>query len=205
MAPTPNKTEKATASDSVMTPPNIAQLIVDHFKPVGRILEPAKGTGNFLNALPPLTEWCEITEERDFFEYEERVDWIITNPPYSIYDRFLEHCFEVADNVVLLVPVQKAFKSMKNQRLVDSYGGLKEVYIIGGGVRADSPSVSSPAVSTTNVAIPDLYTGYLHNQAACDTIELLAISNKHVWQVFSKRHWLLNQLKGLRNQSTKSM
>lgn len=130
--PAPNRTKKATASDTVMTPPHIAKLVVEHFKPSGSILEPAKGTGNFL-ALMPGADWCEITDGKDFFEYDKKVDWILTNPPYSIYDKFLEKCFEVADNVVLLVPVQKAFKSMKNQRLVDSYGGLKEVFIIGGG------------------------------------------------------------------------
>lgn len=128
----PNRTGRATASDSVMTPSHIAAMVVEHFNPTGKILEPARGTGNFFNILPN-ADWCEITEGKDFFEYKNRVDWIITNPPYSIYDKFLEHCFEVADNVVLLVPLQKAFKSMKNQKLVDSYGGLKEVFIIGGG------------------------------------------------------------------------
>lgn len=127
-----NRSGKATASDSVMTPPHIARLVVEHFKPSGAILEPCKGTGNFLAELPG-ADWCEITEGRDFFNYKGKVDYIITNPPYSIYDSFLEKCFEVADNVILLVPIQKAFKSMKNQRLVDEYGGLKEIFIIGGG------------------------------------------------------------------------
>jgi len=126
-----NKTGKATATDTVMTPIHIAEKIVKHFNPTGKLLEPARGTGNFHNLMQG--EWCEITEGRDFFDYKEKVDWIITNPPYSIYDQFLEHCFEVADNVVLLVPIQKAFKSLKNQRLVDSYGGLKEIVILGSG------------------------------------------------------------------------
>jgi hypothetical protein len=67
------------------------------------------------------------------------VDWIVTNPPYSIYDQFLEHCFELADDVVLLVPIAKAFKSMRIQRLVDSYGGLKEIYLIGAGSKCGFP------------------------------------------------------------------
>ena len=129
----PNKTGRATATDSVMTPPHIARLVVGHFKPKGKVLEPARGSGNFYRLFPKGREWCEITEGKDFFAHKKKVDWIITNPPYSIYDKFLEHCFEVADNVVLLVPLQKAFKSMSNQRLVNSYGGLKEVVVIGGG------------------------------------------------------------------------
>lgn len=134
MKPTkPNRTGNATAADTVMTPLPIAQLIVEHFKPTGSILEPAKGTGNFMKALPKGTQWCEITEGRDFFTFTGTVDWILTNPPYSIYDAFLEKCFETADNVVLLVPIAKAFKSMKIEKMVDEYGGLKEIFLIGGG------------------------------------------------------------------------
>lgn len=130
----PNRSGEATASDRVMTPSAIAKAVVEHFKPSGTMLEPAKGSGSFLQFLPG-ADWCEITEGRDFFDYTGRVDWILTNPPYSIYDKFLEKCFEVADNVVLLVPLQKAFKSLKNQDLVDSYGGLYEIAIIGGGAK----------------------------------------------------------------------
>lgn len=128
-----NKTSIATASDSVQTPVHIAKSIVEHFKPFGVVLEPCRGKGNIYALLPKGREWCEILERRDFFLRRKKADWIITNPPYSIYDKFLEHCFEIADNVVLLVPLQKAFKSEKNQKLVDSYGGLKEILIIGGG------------------------------------------------------------------------
>lgn len=131
----PNKTKKATASDSVMTPPHIARMIVRHFKPSGMVLEPARGIGNIYNELTGKKDWCEINEGKDFFDYNKKVDWIITNPPYSIYDKFLEHAFEIADNVVFLVPIAKAFKSMNIERMVDKYGGLKEIYVIGSGSR----------------------------------------------------------------------
>jgi hypothetical protein len=128
-----NKTGIATAADVVMTPPEIASCVINHFKPAGLILEPAKGNGSFYDQLPHPKDWCEISEGRDFFDYDKKVDWIITNPPYSIYDRFLAHCLDLADNVVLLVPLVKALKSMGIIRLVESYGGLKEVFVIGSG------------------------------------------------------------------------
>lgn len=77
----------------------------------------------------------EIAEGKDFFNWHEKVDWIITNPPYSIYDKFLKHCFEVADNVVLLVPIVKAFKSIGLLKHINNYGGLKEIWIIGSGTK----------------------------------------------------------------------
>lgn len=136
MKPTrPNKTGRATASDSVMTPPRIAEAIVSHYRPFGLSLEPCRGTGNIYALLPSPKDWCEITEGRDFFDYQGSVDWVITNPPYSIYDRFLQKCFDVADNVVFLAPIAKAFKSMKVERMVDAYGGLKEIWMMGSGTK----------------------------------------------------------------------
>lgn len=130
-----NKTGIATASDTVMTPLNIADLIIKKYKIKGLVLEPARGTGNIFNKLKEPKDWCEITQGRNFFDYNKKVSWIVTNPPYSIYDKFLEHCFELADNVVLLVPIAKAFKSMRIEKLVDNYGGLKEIYLIGSGTK----------------------------------------------------------------------
>lgn len=123
-----NKSGIATANDSVMTPPHVAKWVVDYFKPSGRILEPCRGDGGF-----PHTDWCEITDGRDFFGWHDQVDWIITNPPFSIYDRFLLHAFEVADNIVFLTVLSKVFKSRKMDDALVAYGGLKEVVMMGGG------------------------------------------------------------------------
>ena len=129
----PNRTKKHTASDIVMTPPKIAEAIIREFNPKGLALEPCRGTGNIYVLLPEPKDWCEITQGRDFLEYNGNADWIITNPPYSIYDLFLKKCFDVADNVVLLVPIAKAFKSLRIERLVDEYGGLRKIWLLGSG------------------------------------------------------------------------
>ena len=66
------------------------------------VLEPCKGEGAFLKHLPENTDWCEIAEGRNYYDYNEKVDWIVTNTPYSDYNRFLEHSFALADNIVAL-------------------------------------------------------------------------------------------------------
>lgn len=136
----PNRTGKATASDTVQTPVEIAKMVISRFNPQGLILEPCRGIGNIYSQLPDLgtlgmKDWCEITQGRDFFDYHKNVDWIITNPPYSIYDKFLAHCFEIAGNVVLICPIAKAFKSMNIEKLVDGYGGLRVIWLIGSGIK----------------------------------------------------------------------
>jgi len=129
-----NRSNKATAADFVMTPKWLSKAIINHYKPVGYCLDPCKGDGSFYEQMPSPKDWCEIEKGRDFFDYSgNKVDWIITNPPFSIYNAFLKKCFEVSDNVVLLVPIAKAFKSLSTERIVQEYGGLKEIWLIGSG------------------------------------------------------------------------
>ena len=136
MKPTrPNKTGRSTKEDVVQTPTRSAQLIVDHFNPKGSVLDPCAGAGAFFNAFPSSCDRfkCEVMEGSDFFDWEKPVDWIITNPPYSIYDLFLYHAFEVANNVVFFAPIAKGFKSNKVYNMVKEYGGLCELVYMGGG------------------------------------------------------------------------
>ncbi len=95
------------SNDKVMTPPPLARAIVDVLQPSGLLLEPCAGDGAFVEALRPFgdVEWCEIEKGRDFFSWTRHVDWIITNPPWSQFRRFLEHAMTVADNICFLAPM----------------------------------------------------------------------------------------------------
>ena len=119
-------------TDIVITPEGVASEIVQHFKPTGRILDPCKGEGAFTEHLNG-AEWCEIMEGRDFFEWHEPVDWIVSNPPYSIFSAFLRHSMEIAENVVYLIPVNKAFNSTTMMKEIWTWGGVPEIHVIGSG------------------------------------------------------------------------
>ncbi len=124
-------------NDMVTTPPHIAKQMIDFYQIPLRatILDPCRGGGAFYNQYPSRAgvrkDWCEITEGRDFFDWPYKVDWIITNPPYSIFPQFLEKCFEVADNVALLIPLAKLVSSLKRINMVMDYGGIVSMRIIG--------------------------------------------------------------------------
>jgi hypothetical protein len=92
-------------NDVIQTPIEFCKLIIDDIKPIGKILEPCKGEGNFLKVLPDDTEWCEITEGKDFMNYKGKVDWIITNPPFSKFRAFLNKSMEVSNNVVFFCTI----------------------------------------------------------------------------------------------------
>ena len=97
----------APERDVVLTPPDLAAVVIAHFAPQmrGRVLDPAKGEGAFYDALPGHLDryWCEVSEGRDFFEWREPVDWIITNPPWSKLRAFTRHAMGASDNIVWLV------------------------------------------------------------------------------------------------------
>lgn len=121
-------------NDKCYTPFPIAKKIINLFPLYGKVLDPFKGKGAFYEQIDiEDKDWCEIDEGRDFFDYTDKVDWIISNPPYSILDEVLEHSFEIADNVVYLVPLSKIFTSLKRIRGILNYGNIKEIYILSAG------------------------------------------------------------------------
>lgn len=116
--------------DVVFTPDWLAEMICAMFPIDGRVLEPCKGEGAFLKYLPADTQWCEIVDGRNYYDFNESVDWIVTNPPYSDFNRFLEHSFELAKNIVLLVPLAKLFKSMGTLTAIMNYGGFVSIHCL---------------------------------------------------------------------------
>lgn len=122
-------------NDKVYTPLPIAKKIIDLFPLYGKVLDPFKGGGAFYNQYPDfvIKDWCEIDDGRDFFDYTNKVEWIISNPPYSILDEVLSHSFEIAENVVYLVPLSKIFTSLKRIRGILNYGNIREIHIISAG------------------------------------------------------------------------
>ncbi len=115
--------------DCVQTPIELAKQLVKHFKPFGKILEPCKGEGNFLSVLPKDTEWCEILEGKDFFDYEGKVDWIITNPPYSKMRKFIQKSMEVSDNIVFLTTINYLWLKARLRDIGEKNFGIKEILL----------------------------------------------------------------------------
>lgn len=119
--------------DDTPTPPIIAQDMIHFFNPTGKCLDPCRGNGVFYNLLPPGSDWCEIKEGRDFFEYQIPTDWIIGNPPYSMYSKWLYHSMTIAANIVYLAPLAKPFYSSKMMRTLRTWGHIKHIRVYGPG------------------------------------------------------------------------
>ena len=124
--------------DVVMTQPLVAQAIVDHFKPTGKILEPCEGDGAFSRAMPGCLV-CEIRRGSDVYDWDEQVDWIVTNPPFSEYALFLYQAMDYAENIVFLSAANKLWNSDAMIKAVYKWGGVKEMLLLGTGSKMGFP------------------------------------------------------------------
>ena len=127
-----------TKSDIVYTPDWCARDLIAYFKPSGKMLEPCKGEGAILKYMPT-ADWCEVTEGRDFFAYNKQVNWIITNPPFSMFKAFLSHGLSISENVVYLIAIRKFFTGMPTVRIARDEGWIKHIRIYGAGSRLGFP------------------------------------------------------------------
>lgn len=126
----PNRNYKS--NDIVMTPITLAKQLVNHLKPAGIILEPCKGTGNFIEAFKEHdleTDWCEITKGKNFFNYDKKVNWIITNPPWSQIRTFLNKSMEISDNVCFLMTINHLWTKARLRDIKEKGFGIKEIII----------------------------------------------------------------------------
>lgn len=133
MAPKTNRTMKGVAEDVVLTPDHVAKDMVDFFRPRGVCIDPCKGEGAFLKYLPEGSDWFEIREGKDFFNFEGCADWLVSNPPYSIFEAFMDHSYKVSENIVYLIPVGKLMTSMVKLRKLYEWGGIKHIRYYGSG------------------------------------------------------------------------
>ncbi len=99
---------RTTGNDVFITPRKLAKLHIDmipekyHGNTFGVYdtwLDPCKNDGSYYDQFPEMcdTEYCEILEDKDFFDWESSCGGpqvIIGNPPYSILDAWLKHTLE---------------------------------------------------------------------------------------------------------------
>ena len=75
------------------TPDLLAQQLIQTvpIAPTDIVYEPFRGEGAFFRHFPDCIKlWAEINEGRDYKDFTDTVDWIITNPPYKLNEK---NCF----------------------------------------------------------------------------------------------------------------
>ena len=103
--------KRKTANDVFITPISLVNQHIDLIKdliepnPDKVIYDAFYGTGNYYNQLKERfpnnqIEYTEISLGSDFFDFNKKVDYIISNPPYSIIDKVLEKSCDLNPTII---------------------------------------------------------------------------------------------------------
>jgi hypothetical protein len=94
-----NIKDRTKPNDIFYTPIDLVKThlmyIKEYVKDGDVIFDGFYGTGNYYNTYPEVFknntfDYTEIELGKDFFEYDKKVDVIVSNPPYSIIDKVFE-------------------------------------------------------------------------------------------------------------------
>lgn len=118
-----SKTGNNKDSDECYTPVNAILPIVEYLDKTIEWYEPTSGTSkSIVHCLNDNGVNCSDSNGIDFFEAPlHEYGGIITNPPYSIKDKFIERCYESGLPFALLLPVS-SIQGVKRGKMFDKYG-----------------------------------------------------------------------------------
>ena len=140
------KTKKPVAmrqgsSNDFQTPAYALEPLLGYLNPSWVIWECACGNGNLvreLERLGYLVIGSDILTGRDFLQSNPKnFDCIITNPPYSLKQQFLERAYSLGKPFAFLLPLT-TFETEKRQSLFKKYG--LEVIFFDKRVNFETPS-----------------------------------------------------------------
>lgn len=77
----------------------IMSIINSDLKEGDKVLDGFYGKGVFFNNYPNyiIKDFTEIEMEKDFFKYKDKVDYCISNPPYSILNNVINHTIDIVN------------------------------------------------------------------------------------------------------------
>ena len=115
----------APNSNDFQTPPEALYPLIPFLKSDWVIWECASGEGNLVKELEGRgfeVIASDILAGQNFLTWQpDEFDCIITNPPYSLKQQFLERCYALQKPFALLLPLT-TFETTKRQELFKQYG-----------------------------------------------------------------------------------
>jgi len=120
-------------NDIIYTPKSVAIKMIDmcDIKENDKVLDPCKGGGVFYDNLPDncIKSYCEITEDIDFFNDNNRYDLIIGNPPYSMWSKWIEHTMKLTDKFCYIMGVLN-LSDKRVRSILDNGYGITKIHLL---------------------------------------------------------------------------
>lgn len=107
-----NSAYKRAESDFYPTPPDVTEALLDFIDlPLNTVIwEPACGEGHMVDVMQKRGYRVIATDIRQGIDFltsgDYQCDWIITNPPFSVADKFIERCIASGKPFALLLKSQ---------------------------------------------------------------------------------------------------
>jgi len=120
--------------DVFYTPPELVEkhLSLIDFKPKDILYDPFKGQGAYFNNYPKGHKkyYTEITEGLDFFKFDKKVDIIVSNPPFSLFNEVFKKSIELKPRIIsyLMGCINLSPKRLKMMK--DAGYGLTKLVIV---------------------------------------------------------------------------
>ena len=121
---------RTSDGDECYTPSNQVSPLLPFIDKSKTWYEPTSGkSSQMLDGFTELGVDIRPSFDKDFFECgpEDIYDGVISNPPYSLKDKFIEHCYNLGKPFALLLPVA-AFQGVKRGKLFRELGISALVY-----------------------------------------------------------------------------
>ena len=119
-------------NDVIYTPKNVALLMIDkcNIKETDSVLDSCLGGGVFYDNLPPCNkQWCEIEKGKDYFDFNDKVDLVIGNPPYSLWNKWIEHTIKITNKFCFILGIHN-LTCPRLQLLKDNGYSITDIHLL---------------------------------------------------------------------------
>jgi hypothetical protein len=116
---------KQGSPNDFQTPPEALNPLIPYLNKDWTIWECANGKGNLSREL--IKNGFDVVSTDILYDFDfltqkaEQFDCIITNPPFSLKQQFLERCYQLGTPFALLLPLA-GLETIKRQNLFKKYG-----------------------------------------------------------------------------------
>lgn len=118
--------------DVFITPSAVAIQMINSIIPIEneKWFDPFYGSGIFYNNYPINVnkDYTEIAMNKDFFKYIDKVDVIVSNPPYSILDDVLKKTIELKPRVFSYLLLHGAMTPKRLEYIEKAGYGLTHIH-----------------------------------------------------------------------------
>jgi hypothetical protein len=124
--------QRENPNDVFITPLPLAlhQIKMIEFQPHDIWFDPFKNNGSYYNQFPTENKvWTEILDGKDFFQFNESVDIICSNPPYSLINEVIEKIVELNPRVISLLIGFGNLTCKRIQKLNEAGYGLSKLHL----------------------------------------------------------------------------